>query len=133
MGLTDEMQSLRDNIDAAQADRTKCIAEIGKETAKMRKDNKEMLSQFRREHKEMAGVLRRDLEASVTTVRADVVKVRKETKVLLADAKTLMKGYAAELDGMHDAWVAKAGGETRKAQKKAEAKKTEAEAKEHQS
>ena len=106
MSLTDDMKSLRENIDAAQADRTKWISDN-------RKDTKEMLNGFRKEHKEMAGVLRRDLETYVTNIK-------KETKTLLGDARSLMNGYRAELDGMHNAWIGK-GEAKRKRHKKTEA------------
>lgn len=99
MSLTDDMKSLRENIDAAQADRTKWIADL-------RKDNKEMLGRFRREHKEMAGVLRRDLESYVT-------RIKKETKSLLTE-------YRSDIDGAHAAWIGKAETSRKRGRKKTE-------------
>lgn len=93
MSLTDDMKSLRENIDAAQADRTKWVSDN-------QKDTKEMLGRFRREHKEMTGVLRRDLGSYVTRILAE---------------------FSSDIDGAHAAWIGKAGGETkRKRQKKTE-------------
>ncbi len=86
MGMVDEMKSLRENIDIAQADRMECISNLRNET-------QGMLKEFGKERKEMGNLLRKDLEDYVVNIKKDV--------------KSMLFDYRSEIKAMHEVWVGK--------------------------
>lgn len=100
MGMVDEMKSLRENIDIAQADRIECISNLRNETLNLQKEAQGMLKGFKKERKERANLLRKDLENYV-------VNIKKDVKGMLFDYTKQREDIAGDIKAMHEVWIGK--------------------------